>query len=48
MVTLADSMPTKSDAFLKGIDIFYLQFNDVDFYIEDEEQENFYFEIFKN
>jgi len=47
MVTLAESIPRKSDAFLKGIDIFYIQFNDVNFYIEDEDQENFYYEILK-
>lgn len=47
MVTLEESIPTKSDSFLKGIDIFYTQFNDVNFYIEDEEQENFYHEIFR-
>lgn len=47
MVSLEESIPTKSDAFLKGIDIFYTQFNDVNFYIEDEDQENFYYEIFR-
>jgi hypothetical protein len=47
MVTAEESIPAKSDAFLNGIDIFYTQFNEVNFYIEDEEQENFYFEIFR-
>ncbi|BDA78591.1 hypothetical protein LPTSP3_g15210 [Leptospira kobayashii] len=47
MITDESSIPSKSDAFLKGIDVFYLQFNDVNFYIEDEDQENFYFEIFR-
>lgn len=47
MVTQEESIPRKSEAFLKGVDIFYTQFNDINFYIEDEEQENFYFEIFK-
>jgi hypothetical protein len=47
MVTLENSIPQKSDAFLNGIDIFYVQFNDVNFYIEDKDQENFYYEIFK-
>jgi hypothetical protein len=47
MITIEQSIPTKSDAFLKGIDIFYTQFNDVNFYIEDEDQENFYFSILK-
>ncbi|MGV3589674.1 MAG: DUF4435 domain-containing protein [Adhaeribacter sp.] len=47
MITLEQSIPTKSDAFLNGIDIFYTQFNDVNFYIEDEDQENFYHSILK-
>lgn len=47
MITVEQSIPTKSDAFLKGIDIFYTQFNDVNFYIEDEYQENFYHSILK-
>jgi hypothetical protein len=47
MITIEQSIPTKSDAFLKGIDIFYTQFNDVNFYIEDEDQENFYHSILK-
>ncbi|MBK9257407.1 MAG: DUF4435 domain-containing protein [Saprospiraceae bacterium] len=42
MITVEQSIPTKSDSFLKGIDIFYTQFNEVNFYIEDEDQENFY------
>jgi len=47
MVSIEESIPTKSNSFLAGLDIFYTQFNDVNFYIEDEEQENFYFEIFR-
>jgi hypothetical protein len=39
--------PELTPAFLAGQDIFYTQFNDVDFYVEDINQENFYFEILK-
>ena len=39
--------PTKQDSFYNGQDILYGQFNDVNFYIEDEGQENLYFEILK-
>lgn len=40
-------LPTKSDAFLNGQDILYSQFNDINFYIEDEDQENLYHQILK-
>lgn len=40
-------LPTKSEAFLQGQDIFYAQFNEVNFYVEDEDQENLYFDIIK-
>jgi len=39
--------PEITDSFLKGQDIVYTQFNDIEFYVEDIEQENFYFEILK-
>lgn len=39
--------PEITDSFLRGQDIVYTQFNDIEFYVEDIEQENFYFEIFK-
>jgi hypothetical protein len=35
-------LPKKSVSFFEGQDILYGQFNDVNFYVEDEEQENFY------
>lgn len=40
-------LPTLTDSFLKGQDLLYKQFNDVEFYIEDTEQENLYFHILK-
>lgn len=35
-------LPVKTDAFYRGQDILYSQFNDINFYVEDEDQENFY------
>ncbi len=40
--------PVISNSFLAGQDIVYGQFVDVSFYIEDIEQENFYYVILKN
>jgi len=39
-------VPSWSDDGLSSRDIFFGVFNDVDFYVEDEEQENLYLEIF--
>ncbi|PKP06784.1 MAG: hypothetical protein CVU10_04285 [Bacteroidetes bacterium HGW-Bacteroidetes-5] len=39
--------PEITDSFLRGQNIVYTQFNDVEFYVEDVKQENFYFEILK-
>ena len=39
--------PEITDSFLRGQDILYTQFNDVEFFVEDIEQENFYYEILK-
>jgi hypothetical protein len=47
MITIEESIPTKNDAYKLGLDIFYVQFNEIFFYIEDEDQENFYFCILK-
>ena len=47
MITIEESIPTKNDACKLGLDIFYVQFNEIFFYIEDEDQENFYFCILK-
>jgi hypothetical protein len=40
-------LPTRSQRGLAALDIFYDEFNDVNFYVEDEEQENLYFEVFR-
>lgn len=45
MITIEESIPSKNDDYRFAEDIFYLQFNDVSFYIEDEDQENFYHKI---
>jgi hypothetical protein len=37
--------PELTDSFLLGQDILYTQFNDVEFYVEDTEQEHFYFNV---
>lgn len=39
--------PETTSSFLKGQDILYSQFNNINFYVEDTEQENFYFVILK-
>ena len=41
------SIPVRSIAGLAARDIFYEQFNDVNFYVEDEDQENLYLELLK-
>ena len=48
MITEEESIPTRNDNYRLAEDIFYVQFNDISFYIEDEEQENFFFCILKN
>lgn len=45
---MTTDLPNKTDSFLKGQDLLYQQFNDVNFYIEDETQENFYFQVLIN
>ena len=35
-------LPTKSSSFLAGQDVLYGQFNDINFYVEDQDQESFY------
>jgi len=47
MISLEESIPSKSLSYKIGEEIFYYQFNDVSFFIEDEEQENFFFCILK-
>lgn len=39
--------PELTDSFLSGQDILYAQFNDIEFFVEDKEQEHFYFNILK-
>lgn len=39
--------PELTDSFLQGQDILYGQFNDINFYVEDEDQENLYYAILK-
>ncbi|MEI3790349.1 MULTISPECIES: DUF4435 domain-containing protein [unclassified Chryseobacterium] len=45
MITIEESIPTKNDDYRFAEDVFYFQFNDISFYIEDEDQENFYHKI---
>lgn len=47
MISPEDSTPKRGKKYLMGQDIVWSQFNDVNFYVEDMEQENFYFEILK-
>ena len=47
MISIEDSIPSKSPSFLKGVSILFGSFNDVDFYVEDEGKENFYYLIFR-
>lgn len=42
-----ENIPELTDSFLEGQDIFYQQFNDVNFYVEDVDQENLYYAILK-
>jgi hypothetical protein len=45
MVSSQESLPTKSAAYLYAQSVFFTQFNDVDFYVEDEHKESLYFSI---
>ncbi len=47
MISVEESIPSRNLNYRIAEDIFYLQFNEVSFYIEDEEQENFFFCILK-
>ena len=44
---MENGFPNLSDSFLAGQDIFYTQFNEISFYIEDTEQEHLYFNILR-
>jgi hypothetical protein len=45
MISLEESFPKRSNKYLLAQDVIWTQFNEVNFYVEDIEQENFYFEI---
>lgn len=47
MITQEESIPKKSDKRLYAEDIFYSQFNEVSFYVEDKDSENLYLAILK-
>lgn len=47
MITTEESIPSKNTNYRLAEDIFYIQFNEVSFYIEDEDQENFFYCILK-
>jgi hypothetical protein len=47
MITKADSIPSRSNKGRQGQDVIWAQFNDISFYIEDDFQENLYFQILK-
>jgi hypothetical protein len=47
MLTKEESIPARSKWGLAARDVFLEQFNDVNFYVEDEKQENFYLEVFR-
>jgi hypothetical protein len=47
MISRADSIPMRSQKGLQGQDILWTQFNDISFFIEDNLQENLYFQILK-
>lgn len=42
MITLEDSLPKRTSKSVIGLEILWTQFNDISFYIEDEDQQNFY------
>ena len=42
MSSEADDVPTRSAAGLAALDVFYAEFNEINFYVEDSEQENLY------
>ncbi len=47
MITIDESFPSFSESYLYGQDIFWEQFNEVSFYIEDTELEELYHQILK-
>ncbi|MBN2769860.1 MAG: DUF4435 domain-containing protein [Spirochaetes bacterium] len=47
MVNSQDTIPSFSDTYLYAQDIFFYQFNELNFYVEDTDSEEFYFQIFR-
>lgn len=48
MLAKQESFPRRTRDGLQGLSVFYRQFNDINFYVEDEDQENFYHKILSN
>ena len=47
MISIEESFPKRGENYLLGQDILWSQFNDINFYVEDVNQENFYFQVLK-
>lgn len=47
MISLEESFPKKGENYLLGQDVIWSQFNEVNFYVEDLDQENFYLQVLK-
>jgi Protein of unknown function (DUF4435) len=47
VISIEGSIPRHSDGGLSVRDLFYIQFNTVNFYVEDEDQENLYHELIR-
>jgi hypothetical protein len=47
MSAIPTDLPVRSQSGKAALDVFYADFNDVNFYVEDEEQENLYCEILR-
>lgn len=48
MISIEESIPSKNDNYRIAEDVFFVQFNDISFFVEDTEQENFYYCILRN
>jgi hypothetical protein len=44
---MSSGFPELTDSYLAGQDVLYQQFNEIEFYVEDIEQEHFYYNILK-
>ncbi len=47
MISLEESFPKKGENYLLGQDVIWSQFNDINFYVEDIDQENFYLQVLR-